>query len=131
MSVFSVFSEMVGDFFTPEFYEPDFGIDRRFPSPVSAIFRFFLRFVFLLIPLAWVGFVAALLVQGNDFLSCLLMGLLSTGVSLLLVVGAFLLVMAVESFARIFACLILYRELPRGAENPVDAWITRAVAGRR
>lgn len=132
MSVISIITAKLQDFrdaFTAEHYEAEFGTEHRFPSFVSAAFRFVLRYVLYAVPVIWVGMVILCLVRQLPFLGALAAGLAFTALILVGIFLLFLLAMAMESFARIFTCLILYGELPKGAENPVDALITYAVVG--
>ena len=119
------------DAFTAAYYEAEFGTDRRFPSAVSAAFRFILRYVFYAFPVIWVGMLVLCLVRQLPILGALAASLIFAVLVLAGVFLAFLLAMGMESFARIFTCLILYGELPKGAENPVDALITYAVVGEQ
>lgn len=132
MSVISFITAKLQSFrsaFTPEYYEAEFGTERRFPSFVTAAFRFVLRYVLYAVPVIWIGMVILCLVRQLPFLGALAAGLAFTALILLGVFLVFLLAMAMESYARIFTCLILYGELPKGAENPVDALITYALMG--
>ena len=132
MSIISLFSEKFqgfSDAFTAEYYEAEYGTEHRFPSLVTAAFRFVLRYVLYAAPVIWVGMVVLCLVRQLPFLGALAAGLAFTALILAGIFLVFLLAMAMESYARIFSCLILYGELPKGAENPVDALITYALVG--
>ena len=132
MSVISLISEKFQSFsdaFTAENYEAEYGTEHRFPSFVTAAFRFILRYVLYAVPVIWVGMVILCLVRHLPFLGALVAGLAFAALILAGIFLVFLLAMTMESYARIFSCLILYGELPRGAENPVDALITYALVG--
>lgn len=132
MSVITLISEKIQSFssaFTADYYEAEFGTERRFPSFVTAAFRFVLRYVLYVVPVIWIGMVILCLVRQLPFMGALAAGLAFTALILAGIFLVFLLAMAMESYARIFTCLILYGELPKGAENPVDALITYALVG--
>ena len=132
MSIVALISEKLHSFldaFTAEYYEAEYGTEHRFPSFVTAAFRFVLRYVLYAVPVIWIGMVILCLVRQLPFLGALAAGLAFTALILAGIFLVFLLAMAMESCARIFSCLILYGELPKGAENPVDALIIYALVG--
>lgn len=119
------FSQM----FSAEAYAAELGEEHRFPSLVSAAFRFVLKYILFAVPVIYIGMLVACLVKELPLLGALAAGLVFTALILAGVFLIFLLAMAVESFAKVFSCLILYGQLPKGAENPVDALITHVVRG--
>lgn len=118
-----------GSHFSAAYYDAEYGTDRRFPSLISAAFRFVLRYILFAVPVLWAAMLVVGLVQQLPFLGALAAGLAFTALILAGIFLLFLLAMALESFAKVFSCLILYGELPGGAENPVDALVIEVVAG--
>lgn len=117
------FSEL----FSAEEYAAELGEEHRFPSLISAVFRFVLKYILFAVPVIYVGMLVVCLVQEMSLLGALVASLVFTALILAGIGLVFLLAMAVESFAKQFICLILYGQLPNGAENPVDALITYVV----
>ena len=113
--------ELFSDYFTADEWEKRFGRDDRFPSAVSVAVRFLCRNLHFVVPVLYVVVLIASVVNGATVVAALLGGAFKTiWYSLLIALGFFAL-MLMESFAKIISCLILYDELPGGAENPADA----------
>ena len=118
---YGMFVEWLSDFFTPEEYESSFGYSDRFPSAMSIAFRFALKYAFIIVPVILLAMIVLTIVEGLPFLAVFIVPLIATALVLVAIVLAFVLLMLIESFCKIIASLILYGELPEGAENPPDA----------
>ena len=113
--------EFLADYFKAEEWEKTHGRDDRFPSVVSAVARFLCRHLHFVVPLLYAVVMICSVVEGASVVVVLLGSVFKTiWYSFLIAIGFFAL-MLMESFAKITACLILYGELPSGAENPADA----------
>lgn len=118
--------------FTPACYDKLTEMaDRRFPSPVTALFRLFVLYIWLFIPLCWAGLCIGCFDPALHFAANLISGLVAAVLVTAGVLLVFLLLMALESFAKLFSSLILYGEVPAGAENPIDALLTRIFRGSK
>ena len=130
MKILKLVSDKLNRFsqlFTAEEYAAELGEEHRFPSLVSAAFRFVLKYILYAVPVIYIGMLVVCLVQELALLGALAAALVFTALILAGIGLIFLLAMAVESFAKLFSCLILYDQLPNGAENPVDALISSVV----
>lgn len=131
MSIFTSIRDWLEDF--KEYFEP--GPDTRFPSPITAVVRFLLRFIFVLIPILYVGLVIAMVATGvNTIGPALLTGILSTAVALILISLLLLILMVFETFAKAIATLILCGETPSAtfeSENPVDDFVYSILETRK
>lgn len=121
--------EAIALLFSPVFWEDRFGRDDRFPSVVSAVFRFLCRNLHFVAPLLLAGMVVFGIIGGASIVGVLLGSILLTVWYFLLGVIGLLTLMTMEAFAKLCACLILYGELPGGAENPMDALVCFLVKG--
>ena len=113
--------EDVSDYFTADAYTYAFGESDRFPSLMSKIVRFLLRYLYVVVAVAWVALIVLTALEGLPFLAIILVPPIAAALVLLLVAVLFAALMLIESFCKIIASMILYDELPSGAENPPDA----------
>jgi len=115
--------EEMSDLFAPEYYESLHGSDDRFPSLLSPVARFVFRNFYLVIPVTAVAMIVVQIILGNSWSEVVVYTLLLVPLILLGIVMLLLSLTAMEAFAKLCACLILYGELPSGAENFIDAFI--------
>lgn len=130
MAIFTWLKEqkdLLLEWFSPETYENQ--TQRKYPSYITALFRLFVNYMHFVLPVIWVITVILCIAQKLPFLGVILVGILGAVLITLGLAFAFLLLMALESFSKILASLILSGELPEGAENPVDDLITRIFRG--
>lgn len=103
------------------------GPDTRLSSPITAIVRFLLRFIYAVIPVIYIGLVIALVtVEEQTIVSALVSGILSTVVAVLLLAVFIAILMVFESFAKVIVILITYNEVPSSlyeSENPIDEFV--------
>ena len=122
MSIFNSIRDWKDDFKSK--FEP--GMDDRFPSLVTAVFRFLLRFLPILAIVIYIGIViVAVATEQLTIGPALITGILATALVLAALFVVFIVLMGVESFAKIIACLIQYGELPSqyDDENIADEYI--------
>lgn len=113
--------EFLSDYFTAEEWEERYGRDDRFPSVVSVAVRFLCRNLHFALPLLYVVVVVCGIVEGSPAFAILFGGIFKTIWYAFLIAFCMFALLLMESFAKIVSCLILYGELPGGAENPADA----------
>ena len=122
MSIFKSIRDWKNDFkskFAP-------GMDDRFPSLVTAVFRFLLRYLLILAAVIYIGMVIAAVATGQLTIGpALITGILATALTLAALFVVFIVLMGLESFAKIIACLIQYGELPSryDDENIADEYV--------
>lgn len=109
--------------FCPETYEDSHGKDDRFPSVVSPVARFLCRYFYLIIPITVIAVIVVQVILGISLGEVIVYTILLVPLLLLGIVILMLSLTAMEAFAKLCACLILYEELPSGAENFIDAFI--------
>lgn len=109
--------------FSPESYEDSHGRDDRFPSMVSPVVRFLCRNFYLVIPITAILVIVVQIVLGIPLGGMIVYTILLVPLCLLGIVILVLSLTAIEAFAKLCACLILYEGLPTGAENFIDAFI--------
>lgn len=102
---------------------------RRFPSLISAVFRLLVRNWFISLPILWVGMLVGCIVASLPLVGVILVSVIATVLAALLIVVVFLLLMGLESIAKHISSLILYHELDKLPENPVDNLITFILKG--
>lgn len=119
-------------YFSPSFYEPSLGRSAHpFRSLITALFRLYLRLPYIFLPLFYVIWAVSGFIEGElGVVPVLLTSLLAAVLTFLGVLLLFFLLMFVEAVAKVISSLVLYGELPRGAENPPDALVARLVRGR-
>lgn len=113
----------MSELFCPESYEDSHGRDDRFPSVVSPAARFLCRNFYLAIPIIAIVVIVVQIILRIPLGGIIVYTILLVPVSVLGLVILVLALTAMEAFAKLCACLILYGELPRGAENFIDAFI--------
>lgn len=113
--------------FTAESYRQKYGISDRFPSLLSIIFRFLLKHLYIVFPVVWV--LTLVIGAGEDipFVGKLIVSPIAAILYCVMIFVVFLILMLAESFSKIMASLILFNELPQGAENPADALLMSLV----
>ena len=122
--------DMLCESFTPEGQEGiSKGRDYRFRSIVGYLVRPILWLLPIILPLIPVGWIVACIIAKAGILDIILYAIF--GSLYVVFLGALIIVLlcALESFARIITSLILYNELPVGAENPVDFLICATFRG--
>jgi energy-coupling factor transporter transmembrane protein EcfT len=115
--------DFLADYFRAESYRYEFGYSERFPSLMSLVFRFVLRYSCFFIPGLWVLSLITGIIEKFPFGKLLIVSPFATVWYAFLLVLAFAVLMLIESFCKIITSLILYGEPPKGAENPPDALI--------
>ena len=123
IEIYKTHIEYASDLFTPEEYEYDYGKSDRYPSLMSVVARFLLKYLHFMILAIWVLTVIVGSFTELGFVKTLIVSPLATVIFLVLVALALLILMGMESFAKIISSLIQYGKMPKGAENPVDNWI--------
>lgn len=121
------FIETISEFFTPDDYTFSFGKSDRFPSVMSVAFRFFLKYLHIVFPVLYVLVMVINYETGDSILGLLFSGLIVAVFYCILLVIAFMALMLIESFAKILTSLIMFNEMPGGAENPPDALLMAIV----
>lgn len=109
--------------FSRECYEDSHGKDDRFPSVVSPVARFLCRNFYLVIPVTVIAVIVIQVILGTPLGESIVYTIILAPLCLLGLVIAVLSLTAMEAFAKLCACLILYEDLPTGAENFIDAFI--------
>lgn len=109
--------------FCPKSYEDSFGRDDRFPSVISPVARFVCRNFYLIVPIVAIIVIVVQIIMGISLGEVIVYTILLVPLLLLGIVILMLSLTAMEAFAKLCACLILYEELPSGAENFIDAFI--------
>ena len=113
--------------FEAECYESFYGKSERFPSLFSLVVRFLIRYLYVLVPVICVGMIILGFVEAMAVYQILIVAPIATVLVLLAICIAFAVLMLIESFCTIIASLILYEELPTGAENPPDALLMHLI----
>lgn len=128
LSWYRDFIEEVLQWFTAEAYQRKHGISEHFPSLLSTAFRFMLKYLHIVVPVVWVF--ALVMGFGEDipFIGALIVSPIAAVLYCVLILIVFLVLMLLESCCKILASLILFNELPQGAENPADALLISLVA---
>ncbi len=101
----------------------------RFPSFVSAGFRYVLRKWFIALPLIWVVMLILCIAEGLPFVGVIVASILGAVLCAVLLIALFMFVMALESIAKHITSLILHGALADGAENPIDAFVSFILRG--
>lgn len=110
--------------FTAEAYELSHGKSDRFPSLVSAVLRFILKYLYIVVGVIWIiSLVMCLFTEEIPTIGAFIVSPLATVLLCLAALIVFFVLMMLESFSKILASLVLYNELPEGAENPVDSML--------
>ena len=113
--------------FTAETYKHNFGEADRFPSLLSAVFRFVLKYLYIVVPVVWILAIVVGFGEAIPFIGVLIVSPIAAVLYCAGILIAFLVLMLLESFSKILASLILFGELPQGAENPPDAFLLSLV----
>ncbi len=114
--------------FSPEAYEYLHGKSDRFPSLVSAVLRFLLKYLYILVAVIWViAMIMCFFTEEIPIFGAFLVSPLATVLLCLVALIVFFVLMMLESFSKILASLVLYNELPKGAENPVDSMLLSVI----
>lgn len=113
----------MAELFCPESYEDSHGRDDRFPSVVSPVARFLCRNFYLAVPVCVIVVAVAQIILGIPLGGIIVYTILLVPLLLLGIVILMLSLTAMEAFAKLCTCLILYGELPVGAENFIDAFL--------
>lgn len=121
------FIEAVSEFFTSDDYTFSYGTSDRFPSVLNVAFRFFLKYLHIVFPVGYLLVVILNYEAGDSILGLLFSGLIVAVFYCILLVIAFMALMLIESFAKILTSLIMFNEMPQGAENPPDALLMAIV----
>jgi hypothetical protein len=125
MEIIKDFLQDLQELFTAEYYGLDY--ERpvpRFPSVISFVFRLLIRFIWIVVPVIWIGMIVGCILSELPVIGVIITSLIATVLGLAALALLFGLMMALESFARNICCLILYKQLACGAENPIDDFIT-------
>lgn len=123
VKIYQTHLEHARDCFTPEEYEYMYGRSDRFPSLMSIVARFLLKYLHFVLLAIWVVTVITGACTELGLWKTLIASPLATVVFFLILAFFMAVLMAMESFAKIIASLIQYGEMPKGAENPVDDWV--------
>ncbi len=118
------------EYFTSAYYREDLGEDPRFSSLTTAVFRKLLHWPLYLITGIWLCAIIYGITQQTSFWALLPVSLFHTAWILLAGFVLFLILMLIEAVAKILTSLILYGQLPEGAENPVDGLLAYLTQGR-
>jgi len=121
------FIQAISDSFTADDYDYSFGKSDRFTSVLSVAFRFLLKYLYIVFPVLYVLIMVFNYETGDSILKLLVAGLIATVLLCILIAIAFLVLMFIESFAKIITSLILFNEMPQGAQNPADALLMAIV----
>jgi len=121
------FIQAISDSFTADDYDYSFGKSNRFTSVLSVAFRFLLKYLYIVFPVLYVLIMVFNYETGDSILKLLVAGLIATVLLCILIAIAFLVLMFIESFAKIITSLILFNEMPQGAQNPADALLMAIV----
>jgi len=121
------FIQAISDSFTADDYDYSFGKSDRFTSVLSVAFRFLLKYLYIVFPVLYVLVMVFNYETGDSILKLLVAGLIATVLLCILIAIAFLVLMFIESFAKIITSLILFNEMPQGAQNPADALLMAIV----
>ena len=119
--------EIISEFFTSDDYTFSYGKSNRFPSVLNVIFQLFLKYLHIVFPVGYILVVILNYETGDSILGLLFGGLVVAVFYCILLVVALLTLMFIESFAKILASLIMFNEMPQGAENPPDALLMAIV----
>lgn len=124
------FIEEAQRLFSSELYQRDYGISDRFPSVLSAVMRFLLKYLHIVVVAVWV--MAIVIGAGEDipFFGKVLVSPIAAALYCAMILFAFFVLMLLESCCKILVSLILFDELPNGAENPPDAILMSIVSKR-
>lgn len=127
LSWYGDFIEEVQQWFTAEAYQRKYGISDRFPSLFSVAFRFALKYLYIVVPAVWV--LALVMGFGEDIpvIGAIIVSPIAAVIYCVLILIGFLVLMLLEACCKILASLILFNELPKGAENPADALLMSLV----
>ena len=124
------FRDMLVDSFTPEGQTGiSQGRDYRFRSIVGYLVRPILWLLPFILPLIPVGFIVGCIISKLGIIDMILYAIFGSLYVVFLGTLIIVVLCALESFARIIASLILYNELPVGAENPIDFLIIATFSG--
>ena len=121
------FIEAVSEFFTSDDYTFSYGTSDRFPSVLNVVFRLLLKYLHIVFPVGYLLVVILNYETGDSILGLLFSGLIVAVFYCILLVIAFMALMLIESFAKILTSLIMFNEMPQGAENPPDALLMAIV----
>lgn len=121
------FIEAISDSFTADDYDYAYGKSDRFTSVLSVAFRFLLKYLHIVFPVLYVLIMVFNYETGDSVLELLVAGLIATVLLCIAIAIAFLVLMFIESFAKIMTSLILFNKMPQGAENPADALLMAIV----
>lgn len=117
--------------YEPDSYDPDTRrhLPRPFPSVSTAIFRFLLKYCWIVIPAIWAVLMIICLVKWPSLLDLILIPLLGTALILAAIVAALFVLMAVEGFLRCICTPLFYNVPAFGSENEVDGFIAFILRG--
>lgn len=119
--------EIISEFFTAGEKASVFGESNRFPSLLNVAFCFFLKYLHIVFPVLYVLVVVLNYESGDSILGLLFGGLIVAVFYFILLVILFMILMLMESFAKILTSLVMFGELPQGAQNPPDALLMAIV----
>ena len=119
--------EIISEFFTSDDYTFSYGKSDRFPSVLNVVFQRLLKYLHIVFPVGYILVVILNYETGDSILGLLFGGLVVAVFYCILLVVVLLALMFIESFAKILASLIMFNEMPQGAENPPDALLMAIV----
>lgn len=125
--LYSEVIETISEFFTSDDYTFSYGKSDRFPSVLNVVFQRLLKYLHIVFPVGYILVVILNYETGDSILGLLFGGLVVAVFYCILLVVALLALMFIESFAKILASLIMFNEMPQGAENPPDALLMAIV----
>lgn len=117
--------------FTAENYNFTIGkpVKPRFPSLVTAVFRFLIKYVLFVLPVIWIAMLIGGIVSELPVVGVIVASFIGAALVGFAVWLVFMVLMGIESLAKHISSLIMYNELDDTPENPVDSFITMVLWG--
>lgn len=104
--------------------------DGVYPSYVTALFRLLVNYVHFVYPVLWVVMLVGCILEKLPFIGVIITSLIAAVLALAAIVLVLFLLMALESFAKLFASLLLTGKLPPDEnQNPIDDFLMMLFRG--
>ena len=121
--------EEIIDDFSPGGWQENVERERPFPSVVSALFRLAVKYFHFVLLFLWVVVLIGCIVEKLSVVAVIITSIVGTVLAAAGITLVLFIMMVLESFAKIFAGLILNGDVPGGDENPIDCFITQVFRG--